>query len=128
MPTGLPVMKPGSLAPMIFSNSSIIHSMCWPWVMTSGAGTSCTGPTLRATWRTQPRQMPSCSRSERLCGSQMTPPLPPPRGMSTTEHFQVIQVARARTVSTVSWGWKRMPPLHGPRASLCWTRKPLKTL
>ena len=35
----------------------------------------------------------------RLCGSQITPPLPPPSGMSTTEHFQVIHVASARTVS-----------------------------
>ena len=29
-------------------------------------------------------------------------------------------------MSSVSWGWKRMPPLAGPRASLCWTRKPRK--
>ncbi len=64
----------------------------------------------------------------RSCGSQMTPPLPPPSGMSTTEHFQVIHMDRARTVSIVSWGWKRMPPLQGPRASLCWQRKPRKTL
>ncbi len=128
MPTGLPVMKPGYLAPMILSYSSMIQIICWALVMTSGAGTSCSGPTMRAIWRTQPRQICSCSRRERLCGSQMTPPLPPPSGMSTTEHFQVIQVARALTVSMVSWGWKRMPPLHGPRESLCCTRKPWKTL
>ena len=30
--------------------------------MTSGAGTSAMGPTLLATWRTQPRQICSCSR------------------------------------------------------------------
>ena len=102
--------------------------MCWGLVITSGAGTSATGPTLRASWRTQPRQIASCSRALRLCGSQITPPLPPPRGMSTTAHFQVIHMDRARTVSMVSWGWKRMPPLQGPRASLCWTRKPWKTL
>jgi len=47
--------------------------------------------------------------------------------MSTTAHFQVIHMDRARTVSIVSWGWKRMPPLQGPRASLCWQRKPRKT-
>src|SRR4051812_36686817 len=47
--------------------------------------------------------------------------------MSTTAHFQVIHIARARTVSSVSWGWKRMPPFDGPRASLCCTRKPRKT-
>ena len=58
----------------------------------------------------------------RVAGSTGTPPLPPPRGISATEHFQVIHIARARTVSSVSEGWKRMPPLVGPRASLCWTR------
>ena len=47
--------------------------------------------------------------------------------MSTTAHFQVIHMASARTVSSVSCGWKRMPPLAGPRASLCWTRKPRNT-
>ncbi len=101
--------------------------MCWALVITSGAGTSLTGPTFRATCRTQPRQICSCSRALRLWGSQTTPPLAPPSGMSTTAHFQVIHIARARTVSIVSWGWKRMPPLEGPRASLCCTRKPRKT-
>ena len=57
----------------------------------------------------------------------MTPPLAPPSGMSTTAHFQVIHIESARTVSIVSWGWKRMPPLLGPRASLCCTRKPRNT-
>ncbi len=127
MPTGLPVMKPGSFAPWIASNSSSIQSMCCGLVMTSGAGTSLSGPTFFASWRTQPRQISSCSRMLRLCGSQMTPPLPPPSGMSTTAHFQVIHMASARTVSTVSCGWKRMPPLQGPRASLCCTRKPRNT-
>ena len=45
MPTGLPVMKPGYLAPWIVSNSSSIQSMCWALVMTSGAGTSRRWPT-----------------------------------------------------------------------------------
>ncbi len=101
--------------------------MCCGLVITSGAGTSATGPMLRQTWRTQPRQIASCSRALRLWGSQMTPPLPPPSGMSATAHFQVIHIASARTVSAVSCGWKRMPPLQGPRESLCWIRKPWKT-
>ena len=46
----------------------------------------------------------------------MTPPLPPPNGMLTTAHFQVIQEASARTSSSVTSGAKRMPPLAGPRA------------
>ena len=58
----------------------------------------------------------------------MTPPLPPPRGMSTTEVFQVIQAASARTVSMVSSGCQRIPPLFGPRAQLYWTRYPRKIL
>ena len=33
----------------------------------------------------------------------MMPPLPPPSGISATAHFQVIQVASARTVSMVSF-------------------------
>ena len=36
--------------------------MCWEFVITSGAGTSAVGPTFRAIWRTQPRQICSCSR------------------------------------------------------------------
>jgi hypothetical protein len=128
MLTGLPVMSPGWWLPwLIVSYSSSIQIMCWGVVMTSGAGTSVNSPMLRAIWRTHPRQICSCSRMLRWCGSQTTPPLPPPRGMSTSAHFQVIHIARARTVSIVSCGWKRMPPLLGPRASLCCTRKPLKT-
>ena len=126
IPTGLPVMKPGNFPRWIVSNSSSIQSMCWAVVMTSGAGTSVTGPTSREIWRTHPRHICSCSRRLRLCGSQMTPPLLPPRGMSTTAHFHVIHIARARTVSMVSCGWNRMPPLPGPRASLCWTRNAAK--
>ena len=106
-------MKPGSWPPWITSNSSSIQSMCCGVVMTSGAGTSTTAPTLRETCRTHPRQICSCSRALRLCGSQTTPPLAPPSGMSTTEHFQVIHIARARTVSTVSCGMEADPPLGG---------------
>jgi hypothetical protein len=72
--------------------------------------------------RTNPRQSVSCSRALRLWGSQTMPPFPPPSGMLTTAHFQVIHIASARTVSSVSWGWKRIPPLLGPRASLCGNR------
>ena len=120
-------MRPGRRAPSMVSYSSSIHSMCCAVVMTSGAGTSRSGPMSRATCRTQPRQIRSCSRSVRSCGSQTTPPLPPPSGMSTTAHFHVIHIASARTMSRLSCGWKRIPPLLGPRASLCCTRKPRKT-
>ncbi len=79
-------------------------------------------------WSTQPRQSLSFSVTESVEGSTTMPPLPPPSGMSATAHFHVIQVARARTVSIVSLAAHRIPPLAGPRASLCWTRKPSKTL
>src|SRR5260370_598945 len=57
----------------------------------------------------------------------MTPPLPPPNGILTTAHFQVIQEASASTSSRVTSGAKRMPPLAGPRAIECCTRYPVKT-
>jgi hypothetical protein len=50
------------------------------------------------------RVSPSSSRSESFLGSTMTPPFPPPYGMFTTAHFQVIHIERARTSSRVtSW-------------------------
>src|SRR5213082_3462352 len=57
----------------------------------------------------------------------MTPPLAPPNGIFTMAHFQVIQLARARTSSRVTSGAYRIPPLAGPRAIECCTRKPVKT-
>ena len=48
--------------------------------------------------------MRSISPIDILCGSQITPPLAPPKGMLTTAHFQVIQLARARTSSSVTSG------------------------
>src|SRR4051794_23329179 len=60
-------------------------------------------------------------------GSQITPPLAPPNGILTTAHFHVIQLARARTSSSVTSGAYRTPPLAGPRAMECCTRYPVKT-
>src|SRR5689334_4058991 len=48
--------------------------------------------------------------------------------MLTTAHFHVIHIASALTSSIVTPGWKRMPPLDGPRAIECWTRCPTNTL
>ncbi len=64
----------------------------------------------------------SISFIESVLGSQVTPPLAPPNGRSTTAHFQVIQKASAVTSSSVTPGWKRMPPFDGPRAKLYCTR------
>src|SRR5438270_347660 len=60
-------------------------------------------------------------------GSQRTPPFPPPKGRSTTAHFQVMAMASAATSSWVRAGWKRRPPLAGPRAVSWWIRQPTKT-
>src|ERR1039458_8749076 len=54
--------------------------------------------------------MRSISPMDILCGSQITPPLAPPKGMLTTAHFHVIQLAKARTSSSVTSGEQRMPP------------------
>ena len=40
--------------------------------------------------------------------------------------FHVISEASARNSSRSTCGWKRIPPLNGPRAPLCWTRYPWK--
>jgi hypothetical protein len=66
------------------------------------------------------------SFTDMVRGSHSTPPLAPPKGTSSTAHFQLIHVARAVTSSSSTLGWKRMPPLPGPRVSLCSTRKPRK--
>jgi hypothetical protein len=38
-------------------------------------------------------------------GSQITPPFPPPKGMSTTAHFQLIHIESAITSSRLTFGW-----------------------
>ena len=47
----------------------------------------------------------SSSRIDIFLGLQTTPPLPPPYGMLTVAHFQVIQDASALTSSRVTLGW-----------------------
>ena len=37
-------------------------------------------------------------------------------GRPVSAHFQLIHMASAVVSSTSTSGWKRMPPLHGPRA------------
>ena len=82
---------------------------------------------IRPTCLTYARESLSSSPGDISFGLQITPPLPPPKGMSTTAVFQVIHAASARTVSIVSSGWNLRPPFVGPRESLYWTRKPWKT-
>jgi hypothetical protein len=41
-----------------------------------------------------------------------------------TAVLKVIHMLRPLTSSTVTSGWKRMPPFVGPIASVCWARYP----
>ncbi len=83
----------------------MIQAMVWALVFTSGAGMSRSGPMSGLISVAKRRVRPSSSRFESCLGSTMTPPLPPPYGMFTTEHFQVIHIASARTSSRVTSWW-----------------------
>src|SRR5216684_7177516 len=69
----------------------------------------------------------SSSSFESCFGSTATPPFAPPNGMSMRAVFHVMMVARPSTSSWSASGWYRIPPLQGPRAPLCWMRKPVNT-
>ena len=83
----------------------MIQAMVWALVFTSGAGMSRSGPMIGLSSVVKRRVRPSTSFRESCLGSTMTPPLPPPYGMSTTAHFQVIHIASARTSSSVTSWW-----------------------
>jgi hypothetical protein len=53
--------------------------------------------------------------------------LAPPNGIPIRAHFQVIHIDSARTSSSTTSGWYRIPPFDGPRAMLWVTRYPSKT-
>ena len=84
---------------------SIIQAMIWALVLTSGAGMSFSGPTRTSISVKKRRVRPSSSFWLSFLGSTMTPPLPPPYGMPTTAHFQVIHIARALTSSSETSWW-----------------------
>ena len=100
----------------------MIQAMVWAFVPTSGAGMSESGPIIPSSSVAKRRVSASCSRGLISRGLQVTPPFAPPKGTFTSAHFQVIHIASARTSSRSVDGWKRRPPLAGPRATLCWTR------
>jgi hypothetical protein len=84
---------------------SIIQAMTWAFVLTSGAGMSFSGPTRISISVKKRRVSASSSFIDSFFGSTMTPPLPPPYGMPTTAHFQVIHIARALTSSSETSWW-----------------------
>ena len=83
----------------------MIQAMVWALVLTSGAGMSRSGPISGLISVVKRRVRPSTSRAQSFFGSTMTPPLPPPYGMFTQAHFQVIHMASARTSSRVTSWW-----------------------
>src|SRR5512137_2728728 len=107
---------------------SMIQAISFPPVFTSGAGMSFSGPMMIEISDAYLRVILSTSPRDIFFGSQMMPPFAPPYGMSTVAVFQVIQDESALTSSMSTCGWYLMPPLYGPRASLCWTLYPVWTL
>ena len=59
------------------------------------------------------RVMRSSSLFDIRFGSQITPPIAPPSGSPTMAVFHVIHVASALISSSVTLGWKRVPPFAG---------------
>ena len=81
------------------------HAITCSLVLTSGAGTSFSGPIASMISAMYRRVSASSSRRDILLGSQMTPPLAPPNGMCATAHFHVIHAASAVTSSSETPGW-----------------------
>src|ERR1700737_3794104 len=100
----------------------MIQAITCELVLTSGAGISLWGPIMIEISVAERGGGPPRSPGLMLLGAQMTPPFAPPKGMPTTAHFQVIHIDRAFTSSNVTSGLYLMPPLAGPRLTLCWTR------
>ena len=89
----------------------------------SPAGTSVSAPR----WRTSPVasawQKRMTSASLLPWGSKSAPPLPPPSGSEVSAFFSVCSKARNLRIERFTDGWKRMPPLYGPRTLECCTRQ-----
>jgi len=99
------VTTAGTVYPTCIEYVSMIQAMVCALVFTSGAGMSRSGPMMMLISVANRRVSPSSSRRESFFGSTMTPPLPPPYGMPTTAHFQVIHIARALTSSSETSWW-----------------------
>ena len=122
MVSGLPVTTAGTEYPFAIENVSMIHAIISGVVLTSGAGMSLSGPMTTMISVAYRRVRRSSSPLLSVFGSTMTPPFAPPYGRPARAHFHVIHMASARTSSSVTAGWKRIPPFVGPQAMLCCTR------
>ena len=88
----------------------------------SPAGTSVSDPTWRNSSLTKAWQKRITSPGLLPFGSKSEPPLPPPIGKVVSAFLNVCSKARNFSTDKVTEGWKRMPPLYGPMAMLCWMR------
>ena len=94
-----------SVNPTTFMYVSIIQTITWPLVPTSGAGMSYSGPMFEPSACVNRRVMRSISACECWRGMNLMPPLPPPNGMSCSAHFQVMAAARPLSSSSATSSW-----------------------
>ncbi len=98
------------------------QAMVCAFVFTSGAAMSRVGPRTFSILSMNERAIRCSSLGSSFSAGQFTPPFAPPNGTFATAVFHVIRQASARISSMSTSGWKRIPPLYGPRAPLCWIR------
>jgi hypothetical protein len=91
--------------PTTFMYVSIIQTMIWPLVPTSGAGMSYSGADVRAERVREPARDAFQLGLRVLRGVNLMPPLPPPNGMSCSAHLYVIHDASAFTSSRATSSW-----------------------
>jgi hypothetical protein len=94
---GFPVNEPGEYFQTSIEYSSIIQDIIFGLVLTSGAGTSVSGPIYLYNALTYHLESLSNSPSDNSFGLTIIPHFPPPSGISTTAHFIVIHIERALT-------------------------------
>ena len=87
LPVTTPRTRLRSPAPTMFMYVSIIQTMVWLLVFTSGAGMSYSGPMLLPSAAVNRRVIRSSSSLLCCRGSTFTPPLPPPNGISWSAHL-----------------------------------------
>src|SRR5699024_3769862 len=101
---GFPVINPGLLYSSIRLYSSIIQAIICEFVKTSGAGISFVGPTIWLIARTYLRLNPSNSLIDISRESQMILHFPAPYGKSTITCVRLMQIDKARTSLSVTFG------------------------
>jgi hypothetical protein len=95
--SGFHVNDPGEYFHTNNEYSSIIQDMIFGLVLTSGAGTSVSGPIYLYKALTYHLESLSNSPSDNSFGFTIIPHFPPPSGISTTAHLIVIHIERAFT-------------------------------